>query len=84
MSVADEIKGKLTEAFAPDQLDVVNDSHNHAGHAGDDGTGETHFNVTIRAAVFQPMSRVARHRTVHKALGPDLIGRIHALALDIG
>ena len=84
MSVEDEIKDKLTEAFAPDQLDVVNDSHNHAGHAGDDGTGETHFNVTIRAAAFGPLSRVARHRAVHKALGPDLIGRIHALALDIG
>jgi BolA protein len=84
MSVEDEIKDKLTEAFAPDQLDVVNDSHNHAGHAGDDGTGETHFNVTIRSAAFGPLSRVARHRAVHKALGPDLIGRIHALALDIG
>ena len=84
MSVADEIKHKLTEAFAPEQLDVRNESHLHAGHAGDDGTGETHFNVMIRAAAFAPMSRVARHRAVHTALGPDLMGRIHALALDIG
>lgn len=84
MSVADEIKDKLTEAFAPDHLDVVNDSHSHAGHAGDDGTGETHFNVKIRAPDLAAMNRVARHRAVHAALGPDLIGRIHALALDIG
>jgi BolA protein len=84
MTVADEIKHKLTEAFAPDHLEVVNDSHRHAGHAGDDGTGETHFNVIIRAPAFGPMNRVARHRAVHAALGPDLINRIHALALDIG
>jgi BolA family transcriptional regulator, general stress-responsive regulator len=84
MSVSDEIKHKLTEAFAPELLNVVNDSHNHAGHAGDDGTGETHFNVTIRAADLAAMNRVARHRAVHAALGADLIGRIHALALDIG
>jgi BolA family transcriptional regulator, general stress-responsive regulator len=84
MSVAKEIKTKLTDAFAPDQLEVVNDSHRHAGHAGDDGTGETHFNVVIRAARFAPMNRIARHRAVHAALGPDLISRIHALALDIG
>ena len=57
--------------------------HRHAGHAGDDGTGESHFRVTIRAAGFAPMSRVQRHRAVHAALG-DLTTRIHALALDIG
>lgn len=84
MSVADEIRRKLDAAFAPDRLEVVNDSHRHSGHAGDDGSGETHFNVVIRAAAFAPMNRVARHRAVHAALGPDLIARIHALALDIG
>jgi BolA protein len=84
MAVKDEIQDKLRVAFAPDLLEVVNDSHRHAGHAGDDGTGETHFNVNIRAAAFAPMSRLQRHRAVHGALGPELIGRIHALALDIG
>jgi BolA protein len=84
MPVVDEIHHKLTQAFAPDQLEVVNDSQSHAGHAGDDGTGETHFNVMIRAPQFSPMGRVQRHRAVHTALGPDLIARIHALALDIG
>ena len=83
MAMKDEIHHKLSAAFAPDQLEVVNDSHRHAGHAGDDGTGETHFNVMIRAPQFAPMSRVQRHRAVHAALGPAIIARIHALALDI-
>lgn len=83
MAMKDEIHLKLSAAFAPDQLEVVNDSHRHVGHAGDDGTGETHFNVMIRAPQFAPMSRVQRHRAVHAALGPAIIARIHALALDI-
>jgi BolA family transcriptional regulator, general stress-responsive regulator len=84
MAVADEIRDRLTQAFQPDRLEVVNDSHKHAGHAGDDGSGESHFSVSIRAAQFTPMNRVARHRAIHQAIGPDLMGRIHALALDIG
>ena len=83
MSVKDEIEARLTEAFAPTELVVENESHRHAGHAGDDGSGESHFRVTIRAAAFAPMGRVERHRAVHRALG-DLTARIHALALDIG
>lgn len=83
MAVSDEITQRLTEAFAPTALEVVNESHRHAGHAGDDGSGESHFRVMIRAAAFGPMSRVDRHRAVQKALG-DLNTRIHALALDIG
>lgn len=83
MSVKDEIKARLTEAFAPTELAVENESHRHAGHAGDDGSGESHFRVTIRAAAFAPMGRVERHRAVHRALG-GLTERIHALALDIG
>lgn len=83
MPVADEIREKLHAAFAPTVLDVENESHRHAGHAGDDGSGESHFRVTIRAPAFADMSRIARHRAVHAALGPDLVGRIHALALKI-
>jgi BolA protein len=83
MAVKDEIEARLVAAFTPDALDVVNESHRHAGHAGDDGSGESHFRITIRAAAFAPMSRVARHRAVHQALG-DLNQRIHAIALDIG
>ena len=83
MSVAEEIEHSLTAAFAPTTLEVINESHRHAGHAGDDGSGESHFKVVIRAASFADQSRIARHRAVHNALGPELVGRIHALALDI-
>ena len=83
MTVADELVNRLTAAFGPTALEVVNESHKHAGHAGDDGSGESHFKVTIRAAAFADLSRVARHRAVHTAIG-DLNTRIHALALDVG
>lgn len=83
MRIEDKIRARLTEAFAPDLLLVENESHRHAGHAGDDGTGESHFRVQIRAAEFAGQTRLARHRAVHAALGRDLVGRIHALALDI-
>ena len=83
MAAQDEITRRLTAAFAPRELQVINESHKHAGHAGDDGSGESHFRVVIRAEAFGPMSRVERHRAVHRALG-DLNTRIHALALDIG
>jgi BolA protein len=83
MSRADQIRTKLEEAFAPTQLDVRNDSARHGGHAGDDGSGESHFHVTLRAPAFAGQSRIARHRAVHAALGPQLVADIHALALDI-
>ena len=83
MAVKDEIEARLTAAFTPERLEVVNESHQHAGHSGDDGSGESHFRVVIRAGAFAPMSRLARHRAVQAALG-DLNQRIHAIALDIG
>lgn len=83
MAVKDEIEARLTAAFAPERLEVVNESHKHAGHSGDDGSGESHFRILIRAGAFAPMSRVARHRAVHQALG-DLNQRVHAIALDVG
>lgn len=83
MAVADEIRAKLEAAFQPMHLDVHDDSEMHRGHAGYREGGESHFTVTIRAEAFAGMSRLARHRAVHKALGPELVGRIHALALKI-
>jgi BolA family transcriptional regulator, general stress-responsive regulator len=83
MRVATEMETRLRAAFSPDRLEIVNESHKHAGHGGDDGTGESHFSIVIRAAAFAPMGRVARHRAVHQALG-DLNARVHAIALDIG
>jgi BolA family transcriptional regulator, general stress-responsive regulator len=83
MAVADEIRERLTAAFQPTELVVVNDSHRHAGHGGDDGSGESHFTIRIRALTLGEMGRVARHRAVQAALG-DLTTRVHAMALDIG
>jgi len=83
MSVAQEIHDKLSVAFSPADLQVVDDSASHAGHASAPGGGESHFNVRIRAAVFVDQNRLARHRAVHAALGEDLLCRIHALSLDI-
>jgi BolA protein len=77
-----EIRARLA-ALEPREIEVVNDSHRHAGHAGDDGTGESHWRVRLRAARFEGVGRVQRERMVHKALG-DVMGRIHALALDLG
>ncbi len=83
MTVGDEIRTCLQAAFAPSALEVVDDSERHRGHAGYREGGQSHFNVMIRAAAFAGQSRIARHRAVHAALGADLVGRIHALALDI-
>ncbi len=83
MSVTQEIADRLEGAFAPRELNVVDDSESHRGHAGHREGGESHFNVRIRAAQFADMSRLARHRAVHGALGHDLIARIHALAIDV-
>lgn len=83
MSVTQEIHTRLEAAFAPSELQVVDDSERHRGHAGYQEGGESHFNVRIRSAAFEGLSRVARHRAVHKALGAELVARIHALALDI-
>ena len=83
MGVAEEITERLTRAFSPSELAVVNESYKHAGHGGDDGSGESHFAIRIRAEGLTAMTRVARHRAVQGALG-DLNGRIHAIALDIG
>lgn len=82
-TVTDLIRNRLEDAFSPRELDVVDDSERHRGHAGYQEGGESHFNVRIRSDVFTGQSRIARHRAVHDALGKDLVARIHALALDI-
>jgi BolA protein len=83
MSVKQEIEDKLRAAFAPREISVVDDSASHAGHSGAPEAGESHFNVMLRSPEFEGKNRIARHRAVHEALGPDLIGRIHALSLDL-
>ena len=80
-SVAAEIAARLEQALAPAQLKVINDSDLHRGHAGHDGSGESHFTVEIVAERFAGMSRIERQRAVNHALGDLLVERVHALAI---
>jgi len=82
-SVADSIKEKLTNAFAPTRLVVMDESESHRGHSGFREGGETHFRVEISAPAFAPMSRVARQREVYRVLADELSGPVHALALKV-
>jgi BolA protein len=80
-AVAESLERKLTLAFTPSRLEVVDDSHRHAGHAGARPGGETHFNVVIEAAVFEGLSRLERQRRINAALADDLAGPVHALSV---
>jgi BolA protein len=75
------IAARLTDSLTPSHLEVINDSHHHAGHMGDDGTGESHFTVVVESARFVGLNRVARQRLVNQALADLLSSRIHALAI---
>ena len=80
-SVAESIREKLVRRFAPTRLDIEDESHRHAGHAGARPEGETHFSVTIVSAVFVGETRVFRQRLVYQTLAEELATRIHALSL---
>lgn len=82
-----ETETRLREAFAPERLEIVNESHLHAGHHHDDGrhfdgSGETHFRVRLVSAAFSGKSRLERHRAVNAALDPVLKDGLHALAVE--
>ena len=76
-----EIESLLTQAFAPTRIEDINDSAKHHGHAGDDGSGESHFTVVIESAAFADKSRLERQRMVNRALGDIPGDRVHALAI---
>jgi BolA protein len=80
----ERIKAKIEDSLAPERLEVINESHLHAGHQGGamDGSGETHFRVRIVSKSFDGMSRVERHRTLNQLLADELTGGVHALALE--
>ena len=90
MSTQSAIENKLTQAFHPVSLTVINESHLHAGHhhedsghhATFDGSGETHFRVRIVAEAFAGLSRVARHRASNVVPLTHVVGSVHALALE--
>lgn len=81
MRTADLITQKLTEAFAPQSLDVVDESHQHAGHAGHRPGGETHYRVYIVSDAFKGKTRLQRHRMINETLAGELAGGVHALAI---
>lgn len=81
MTVAATIRQKLTQRFAPIRLEIVDESHRHAGHAGAHPEGETHFTVSIVSAAFAGLTRLARQRLVYETLADELATRVHALSL---
>ena len=83
MSVTEEIRAALSAEFGVDSFEIVDDSEAHRGHGGYREGGESHFNLAVTSAKFADMTRIQRHRAVHAALGPDLVSRIHALALQL-
>jgi BolA protein len=81
MQTADLITQKLTEAFAPQSLKVVDESHQHAGHAGHRPGGETHYRVYIVSDAFKGKTRLQRHRMINETLSGELAAGVHALAI---
>lgn len=81
MSMAESIKSKIEAALAPQVLEITNDSQKHAGHAGHDGSGESHFSVRVVSDAFVGLSRVNRQRAVYALLTEEFAGTLHALAL---
>ena len=81
MEVKTRIAEKLTAAFAPQRLDVADESHQHEGHSGHRPGGQTHFRVTIVSEAFRNKSRIERHRMINQTLASELSGGVHALAI---
>lgn len=84
MSYADRIRRKVTEGLAPVRLELVDQSHQHAGHAGAAAAGpggETHFDLVVVSSAFAGLSRVARQRRVHELVADELAERVHALSI---
>jgi BolA protein len=79
--ISESIRQKLTAAFQPTRLEVIDDSEKHAGHAGAREGGESHFTVVVEAPAFAGQSRVARQRAVNTALAEELAGPVHALSI---
>jgi BolA family transcriptional regulator, general stress-responsive regulator len=81
MATRDLITEKLSTAFAPQSVEVVDESHQHAGHSGHRPGGETHFRVYIVAEAFRGKSRIERHRMINATLASELQNGVHALAI---
>jgi BolA protein len=82
MTMKNLITEKLAAAFQPQSLDVIDESHLHAGHAGHRPGGETHYRVHIVSEAFRGKSRIDRHRMINQTLSGELAGTVHALAIN--
>ncbi|MFT6105082.1 MAG: BolA protein [Paracoccaceae bacterium] len=83
MLVEKQIEAKLRKQLSPTKLEVVDESAQHRGHAGAPEEGQSHFRIRITAPSLDGLSRIARHRAIHTAVGNDLIDKIHALAIEV-
>lgn len=83
MTLTEQIKAKIESNFAPRHFEIINQSHLHKGHAGDNGTGESHFQLKIVSNRFEGCSRIQRHRMVMDVLKVEMDGGIHALSMDL-
>lgn len=81
MRTADLITKKLSEAFTPLSLKVLDESHQHEGHAGHRPGGQTHYRVYIVSKAFKGKTRLERHRMINQLLSAELAGSVHALAI---
>jgi BolA protein len=82
-AVAEYLEKHLKDAFSPTSLEVINESHLHSGHAGDNGTGESHFRIRIVARAFNNMNRVQRHRAINAVVQPKIDEGLHACAIEV-
>ncbi|MEM8797598.1 MAG: BolA family protein [Pseudomonadota bacterium] len=83
MSVSETIENKLRAAFNPSALEIIDESHLHAGHAGHREGGESHFRIRMTSDHFDGMIRIQQHRAVNEVLAEELNGPVHALALEL-
>jgi BolA protein len=84
LTVIEEMEARLRAEFAPARLEILDESEAHRGHAGYSPSGASHLRIVMRAELLGSMTRLQRHRAVYDALGPSLVARVHALALDLG
>jgi BolA family transcriptional regulator, general stress-responsive regulator len=89
-TVGDRIKAKLQSAFSPESIEIIDESHKHAGHAHvvtrpgtADSSGGTHFHIKMVAEAFRGKSRIDRHRAINDLLAPELEAGVHALAIEV-
>ena len=81
MALQKIMEQKLEESFAPTYLKVDNQSHLHQGHAGDNGTGESHFAIEVVSSAFEGVGRAQRHRLIYDLFDEELQGTLHALSI---